>query len=235
MKKTKTQILTALLAIALSITLFSLGSISVFAGIPDEYDQHGTPISYWIPIVAEDSLQKLWLEDLPEVSTYNTFIFLDSQLVAYDYVQALCEAYPPDPSIGEQGLTGLYYTYGIQIFVHTGGWTFTNITMQEMGYEQCDYDFTDQETYEWLYGMVGQVAMCGMAILNMDYSLYSFLLHFQNVWQNLCQRRMPIYSIQRDPITLGVGGLWSYIYNLYVSSSAGGGTTGGQAQIIPGE
>ena len=218
MKKTKTRILTALLAIALSITLFSLGSISVFAGIPDEYDQHGTPISYWIPIVAEGSIQKLHSEDLPEESMYGTYIFLDSQLMSYNFVQALCEANPPAPSIGETGLTGLYYTYGIQIFVHTGGWTFANITMQEMGYEQYVFDFTDQSTYNWLYSQIGQVAMCGITILNMDDALYDFLFDLQNDWND----RMPVYSIQRDPIGYDPNGLLVYIFNLYVSSPHGG-------------
>lgn len=235
MKNTKTRILTVLLVIAVSFTVLSLGSVSVYAGIPEEYDQHGIPISYWVPTLAGKLEEKLWIDDLPNESSYGTYIFLDSQLVAYNLIEALCDMYPAQTDEGVEGVARLFYAYGIQIFVHMSDWTFANITMQEMGYEQYVFDFSDQSTYNWLYSQVGQVAMCGMAILNMDYSLYSFLLHFQDVWQYLCQKSMPIYTIQRDLISYGVDGLEVYICNLYAPSAAGGGTTGGQVQIVPGE
>lgn len=231
--KTKTRILTTLLAIVLSFTLFSAGSINVLASSPDECDIHGTPISYWIPTLAGMLDEKLWTTDLPYESIYNTFIFLDSQLMDYNFIEALCDMYSAQTEEGATGVARLYYAYGIQIFVHTNGWTFTNITMQELGAEQYIFDFADQSTYNQLYDLVGQVGMCGMGILNMDSGLYSFLLHYQAVWQNLCQTRMPVYSIQRDPISHGsvVDGLWTYICNLYPLSS--GGATGGWVQYIP--
>ena len=225
--KTKTRILTVLLAIALSFTLFSLGSVSANTNNGDELDINGVPIAESIPTLAETLYEKLWTIDLPNESLYGTIIFMDSQLMAYNLVDMLCEVYCPGSGAGDDGLNALYETYRIEIFVHTSGWTFTSITEQALGGTNCVYDFADPDTYELLCDLVGQVAMCGMAILNTDYSLYTFLLHFQDLWGD----RMPVYSIQRDPITLGAGGLKVYIVNYYAGST--GGATGGMVQIVP--
>lgn len=212
--KTKTRILTALLAIALSFTLFSVGSVGVFADMPDELDINGVPIADLIwsdPGFAYKSIDKLWSEDLPEERLNGTFIFLDSQLVDYNIVERLCETILGSFESMQVALQTLY-NYNIRIFLHTSNWTFTDITMQAYGFSSADYiyDFTDQATYNWLYEMVGQVAMCGMVIMHMDFGLYSFLLHFQNVWQ----KRMPVYIIQRDPIIYDPDGLSGDIYTI---------------------
>ena len=230
MKKTKTRILTVLLALALTLTVFSVGSVTAFADVPDDTNINGTPIADLIesePGFAFQSMVKLWFDDLPEERMYGTLIFVDSQLIAYNIVQELCEAFFDDVASVEAGLQRLYEN-GIWIFVHTGNWTFTNITMQAMGYADYAYDFTEQETYEWLDSLIGQVAMCGMTILNMDYSLYSFLLFLQNAWSD----RMPVYAIQRDPITYGENGLKVDIFNSNGFTSSLGGDL---SEIVPGD
>ena len=103
-----------------------------------------------------------------------------------------------------------------------------NITMQAMGYADYAYDFTEQETYEWLESLIGQVAMCGMTILNMDYSLYSFLLFLQNAWDD----RMPVYAIQRDPVTYYENGL---LVDVLTSNGFTSSLGGDLSEIGPGE
>ena len=222
--KTKTRILTVLLALAVSFALFSVGSVSANTNDGDELDIYGNPIADSIPWLAERLNENLWTIDLPDESWYGTFIFLDSQLMAYDLVNMLCDMYCPGLGLGDEGLIALYETWGIQIFVHSYAWTFTNITQEALGMPDYTYDFANSENYETLCSFVGQVAMCGMAILEMDYSLYSFLIHFQNLWDD----RMPVYAIQRDPVTFGAGGLKVLICNPNSGSGSG-------AQILPNE
>lgn len=211
--KTKSKILTTLVAFMLvfSLSFTFMGVTSHAAANVGDIDAYGTPIMSFIPEFVYDFNIQFYNYDKQVATSNTTFIFIDSQLLEYDFLEILVESYGVTYSV--YGLAQLA-SAGINLFVHRGGAIYTNYSMAchyyynnggeyESALARYTYDFLDTDTFIDLCDMISTVSMCAVGIWELADEQYPFYLNLQAAWND----DFPVYVIERDPIIWSDNGL----------------------------
>ena len=215
MLNSKKKLLSVVLSTILVITLvFSVGSVTAFAAF-DDVDVQGNRINEIIDDFIADWYDEEWVYDRQCPENQGTLVFIDSQLLEFDFLERLCNLFD-DRSYNRQGLIDIYAGTGMRFLVHNGGNTYVDVTWYAVygGERAYVYNFDDPEVLMSLFDQVGNMSMCALGIWALPSTMYDFLYSLQYAWND----DFVTYVIERDPIIFGTDGL-----NLKIYDSAGGG------------
>ena len=210
--KTKSKLLTTLVAFMLvfSLSFTFMGVTSHAATNVGDIDVHGTPIMSLIPQFVYEFKAKFETYDKQVATSNTTYIFIDSQLLEYDFLETLVESY--NVTYSEYGIVQMISE--AQLWVHRGGAIYTNYSMAcyyhyynggefDDAMARYTYDFSNPDSFDALCDMIGTVSMCAVGIWELEGEQFDFWLDLQAAWND----DFPIYVIERDPISWSSDGL----------------------------
>ena len=165
-----------------------------------------------------------WQVDRQCSDNQDTLIFIDSQLLEFNFLERLCNFFGKSYDVN-----GLQFIYGVErmrFLVHNGGDVYADVTRYALTGDatNCIYDFSDPVVRNELSSMVGQVSMCALAIYHFELCMFDFFESLQLEWYG----DFKVYVIERDQIFQTTSLLQLEIYNSVgryfgVHSNAGGG------------
>ena len=192
--------------------IVSIGNVTAFADLLDR-DVQG----HHINSIIDDYIlawRDDWEIDRQCPNNQDTLVFIDSQLLEFNFMERLCNSFD-GVHYNTEGLQYIYFLEGIRFFVHSSGDTYVDVTEYAFtgNSASCVYDFSDTATYDELSSFVGEYSMCALAIWHFELCMQDFFGGLQYEWLD----DFFIYVIERDPIPQSQNGL-----NLKIFYSATG-------------
>ena len=213
-KKLMSTLFSLLLIVALMV---SIGSLTASAAITD-VDVYGTPINHQIDEFISD-----WDDHFETrkqcTDTPITFVFIDSQLLEFNFMERLCDFY--GVSYDMEGIALLTRATNTYFIIQQSQYVFYNISWESVYGDENDsyvYDFANTSDLQYIYDLVGEISMCALGIWQFDAYMYNFLYFLQNAWND----NLPIYVIEREPIVYSEDGLKLYVYGRGTGSESFG-------------
>ena len=214
----KKRKLFAIIAFLLLFSLFfSNMSVITYADIND-VDVTGVSINDNLDTFIIDFLLEFYMYDMQLNSNNAIFIFIDSQLLEFDFITRFIDKYGYEHTA--EGVASFFESEHIYLWVHRGEMIYTNYTEMcrdiiegETNAESNNtFDFSNNISFNSLCGFVGQVSMCAVGIWHIGDDQEDLWYNLQNEWHEL-NKNMPVYVIEREPLNYTNSGLMLEYYD----------------------
>ena len=207
--------------------LFTLMGVTANAHI-DDVDIFGRNIDDYMDYFIYDFTTRYFEEDIQHDISGETFMFVDSQLLRYDFLERLFQRYDIDTE-GYEAFWDFYDLTGVRLWIHTEDATYIDYTWLSIDYlrgveihpANYEFDFSNENNFELLCDSIDEVSMCAVGIWYMGDYQYEFLYNLQQAWND----DFEIYLIYRDDITWSYDGL--LVNNYCYTGTASGNYLGG--------
>jgi len=216
MQKTKKHFLSTLTALLIVITIIpSMAFTRPARADVTDVDVDGYPIDDMIDRFAIEWKRIFPLYDKQESTTGDTIVFIDSQLLEFDFMDRLCAVFYEDYT--PAGLADIYENYGYIFLVHQQDFVYANVT----GNQIIDFSIEENRNVFASYIANGYYSMCALGIWRFETPVDMWLRLLQSNWKYYGYD-MPIYVIEREPFTGGPDALemihFSGLYECFVTA-----------------